>query len=246
MIGFGNSALRRAPIRRASDMGAHGGVSLPDLRGSDEGLLSGAVPGSAIAGNASGVVAGTRVATSVGWRPVEMVAPGDRVLTFDNGLQVVTHVERNLLWASDRPCPRALWPLHVPAGALGNAQPIVMLPEQSVAVESDVGEEIYGDPFTLIPAAALEGFRGIVRRAPESRIMVVTLHFADDEVVFGAAGVLYFCPSDRLATLSDLLAGGTGRYSVLSDEDARFLLGCVDLHERRNGLWPLDGAACAA
>jgi hypothetical protein len=246
MIGFRSSVAVQRSAKRASDMGSAGANPHAGRAAKIDALLADALPGHGVAGNASGVIAGTRIATSIGWRMVEMIAPGDRVLTFDNGMQEVTHVVHSLLWSSDAPCPRALWPLHVPAGVLGNAQAIVMLPEQSVVVESDVGEEIYGDPFTLIPAAALEGFRGIERRAPEVPTLVITLHFAEDEVVFASGGALFFCPSDAVASLSDLLSDGTGRYSALSEEDARFLLDCVDLHERRNGLWPFGAEVRAA
>ena len=37
----------------------------------------------------TGLVAGTRIATAMGWRAVEAIAVGDLVLTFDNGLQPV-------------------------------------------------------------------------------------------------------------------------------------------------------------
>jgi hypothetical protein len=186
-------------------------------------------------GVATGLAAGTKVATSIGWRPVEMVIPGDRVLTFDHGLQVVTSIGRGLLWAPGEACPRHLWPLAVPVGALGNAQAMLLLPEQPVVVESDVGEELYGDPFTLVPAAALAGFRGIRRIRPDAEQPVVTLHFERDQVVFASAGALFFCPSTATATLADLLSGMPGDYTVLGREDARFLLGCLKRDEREAG-----------
>jgi hypothetical protein len=201
-------------IRRAYDLGAGAG-----------GLIG--VPG----GTASGLVAGTKVATTFGWRPVEAVVPGDKVLTFDAGMQTVTQISRGELWRRDEPCPKSLWPLAVPVEALGNAQAMVLLPEQSVIIESDVGEELYGDPFTLIPAAALEGFRGIHRIEPVRGIEVVTLHFTRDQVIFGSAGALFFCPSARSLTMSDTTDGTEGEYVALGYEDACFLIGCISIDD---------------
>ncbi|MCR8723138.1 Hint domain-containing protein [Frigidibacter sp. ROC022] len=229
---FGPAKIRRndPKAKRAFDMGS-----------SFAGLITGDIPGadalcSAPSGTASGLVAGTKVATGIGWRPVEMVVAGDKVLTFDAGMQLVTHVGRGVLWSDDQLCPREFWPLHIPVGALGNAQELMVLPEQSVMVESDVGEEIYGDPFTLIPAAALEGFHGIERVRPKAGLEVITLHFASDQVVFASAGALFFCPSIADVTVSDLLHGATGNYTVLPREDANFLVGCMAVdegHDRR-------------
>ncbi|MGC9420245.1 MAG: Hint domain-containing protein, partial [Rhodovulum sp.] len=47
-----------------------------------------------VAGIASGFAAGTEIATTLGWRTVETLQPGDRVLTFDHGSQPVRAVQR--------------------------------------------------------------------------------------------------------------------------------------------------------
>lgn len=228
MLGFRNSGSAEKSIRRALDPGqSGGGIKVnPYSKGycAIAETLPDAAVGSGVAANASAMVAGTRIATAIGWRSAEMVAPGDRVLTFDNGMQEVTRIHRAALWPADRPCPHPLWPLFVPVGALGNAQPMTILPEQSVVVESDVGEELYGDPFTLIPALALDGFRGILRHEPNAPIEVVTLFFAQDEVVFAAAGALFFCPVPAVVPLTELFGEQSGRYATLSEEEARALL----------------------
>lgn len=166
----------------------------------------------------AGILAGTRVATGQGWRPAEAIAEGDEVLTFDGGLQVVRSVRRAVLWAGG--CGDvAVWPLLVPAGALGNREEMRLLPGQAVMIESDAAEEILGDPFALMPAAALEGVRGICRTRPAERIEVVTLIFDRDEIVFGNSGALFFCP-----LAADLLASafsqGEEGYEVLTFEAA--------------------------
>ena len=145
-------------------------------------------------GRASGLVAGTSVATSVGWRPVETLIAGDKVLTFDDGLQKVTRIDRALLWPESAPCPQHLWPLDVPEGALGNQTRMMLLPEQAVMLESDIAEEVLGNPFSLMYASVLDGFRKISRCEPRGPIEVVNLCFADEQVIFANIGALFHCP----------------------------------------------------
>lgn len=144
----------------------------------------------------TGIVAGTHVATTNGWRPVEAIIPGERILTFDGGLQPVLRVKRARLWSRARACPRRSWPLTVPSQALGNNTPMTLLPDQPVMLESDAAEDISGDPFALLPAEALEGFRGIARIFPEESVEIVTLYFEIEQVVFANIGARFLCPAD--------------------------------------------------
>lgn len=182
-------------------------------------------------GVAAGLVSGTRVATRMGWRPVEAIAVGDDVLTFDHGLQTVIEVRREVVWNANSTCPQHLWPLLVPAGALGNLQETYLLPEQQVLVESDAAEDYLGDPFAMLPAAALDGFRGITRQKPADMIEVVTLHFRRDEVVFANIGALFFQPKSSclVSDLSDTVAMD---YQVLPMATARDLVEMMILDDQ--------------
>lgn len=180
-------------------------------------------------GGATGVMTGLsaniNVATAMGWRPVAAIAAGDRVMTFDAGLQKVTKVTHTRLWNGEAPCPRRFWPLEVPVGLLGNREPIQVLPHQSILVESDAAELRYGDPFTLMRADTLEGFARIARVPPPADAEVVLLHFDDDQVVFTDNGALFFCPSSRDLLDSAAVSGPAPIYSVLPGDQARALAG---------------------
>lgn len=172
----------------------------------------------------SGLISGTRVATAMGWRPVETILAGDKVLTFDAGLQTVTEVSRRPFWISDEPCPRSFWPIEVPVGVLGNRDVMHLLPDQYIMVESDAAEDLYGDPFSLIPAKAMDELSNAFRVPPQEGFEVVRLHFAADQVVFGKNGSLFFCPARR----NVLDFAGPDRpedpmYAILSIDEARFL-----------------------
>lgn len=178
------------------------------------------------AGESEGIVAGTRIATGFGWRPVEAIAPGDMVMTFDHGLRPVVAVRRAQLFAGRNACPRHLMPLAVPAGALGNATPMLLLPEQSVLVESDLAEAVFGDPFALIPAAALDGYRGIARITPHQKVEIVVLQFDEDEVIYANGTGMIHCASVHGLGF-DTMMEEEGTYSVLPLDMAQAIVAAM-------------------
>lgn len=178
---------------------------------------------------ASGLVSGTRIATTMGWRAVEGLVEGDRVLTFDAGLQPILRVSRIRLWHGSDGCPSGLWPMRVPTGLLGNRTEMEVLPGQGVMVESDAAEELYGDPFALIPAQAIENKPGVERSQPREDLEVVVLQFDTEQVIFADTGALLFCPSTLDALLrADVATSNTPpAYNLLSLKDARALIGIM-------------------
>ncbi len=184
----------------------------------------------------SGLTVGTRVATHRGWRPVETITAGERVLTFDNGLRLVAGVSRGTHFAAGDALPDFAKPVNVPIGTIGNHEAMVLLPEQPVLVESDAAEAMTGDPFALVPAKALVGFRGIEGFRSLRPIEVITLHFENDELVFADGGALTLAPAMPAITPLDMIdAGGMpvpyptlrGKAAValvaaMAAEDARF------------------------
>ncbi len=198
------------------------------------------------AGVMSGLAANTQVATATGWRSVDAISVGEKVLTFDAGLQPVTKVLRLDLWASDRPCPQSFWPLEVPIGALVNRDVMRLLPNQSVMVESDTAEEIYGDPFSLIPAAALEGLSGIHRIPPPAGLEVIVLHFETEQVVFANSGALFLCPSSLDLVASAFAEAPKLQYAILPLSEARVLADDIEAEAGRVCVSnPINGMAAA-
>lgn len=171
----------------------------------------------------SGLVSTTLVATSRGWVAVGNIKPGDMVLTFDAGLQTVTQISREEPWGEAQDCPEALWPLEVPKGAFGNARPYHLLGSQNIMVESDAAEDMFGDPFSLIPSSALLGLRGIERVPPKDGTEIIQLYFSEEQVVFGEQGTLYLCPSSRDMVDVAFENASDPLYSILPPAEARIV-----------------------
>ncbi len=179
-----------------------------------------------------GLTAGTRVASNLGWRAIDALAVGDKVLTFDHGMQEITEIRRAHVWLDAPETAEALWPVVVPEGVLGNREELVLLPDQGVMVESDAAQDIHGDPFAILTALSLEGYRGIHRRQPLQRIELIAVYFADEEVIYAEGGALIHCVQ-KLARLDRFIeAGATARYHVLGGEDAEKLVDHICMEDR--------------
>ncbi|RKF16580.1 hypothetical protein D6850_03245 [Roseovarius spongiae] len=171
-----------------------------------------------------GLITGTCVASRAGWCPIEDVQVGMDILTFDAGFQQVREVNRTPLWGEDGPCPPMMRPYEVPAGVLGNRDVLYLMPDQSVLIELDAAEKLFGDPFALIPVRALDGVRGCTRVVPPQRARVTVLRFDSEQIVFANSGAMFLCPckTDLLdRALSDEEAGEV--YKILPLEAALHL-----------------------
>ena len=170
----------------------------------------------------TGLIAGTRIATTMGWRQVEAIAVGDTVLTFDNGMQTVAEVNRTTAWVDAPWTAESMWPVHIPAGALGNYVEMTVPVEQGLMIECEAALDQHGDPYVIVPALSLAGLRGITRRAPSEQIEVVTLTFEAEQVIYAEGNLLAHCPASYVL-LDVMLSGGQPAYDVLSVKDATFL-----------------------
>ncbi|MEP2716222.1 Hint domain-containing protein [Pseudophaeobacter sp.] len=177
-----------------------------------------------------GFLSGTQVASNLGWRPVEALCAGDKVLTFDHGMQTVVEMVRETVSPDDGGIDPTRCPMHVPRDALNNRVPIWLMPDQGVLMESDLIEDHQGDPFAVVPASVLDGYRGICRLNPMESLQLVTPRFEQDEVIYAEAGLLGFCPAPR-----DLLTIGVDlnedTYRVLPITEALALIEAMTMAE---------------
>lgn len=157
----------------------------------------------------SGIVAGTRVDTETGWRPVESLRRGDRLHTHDGGLQPVLRVDRSfLLPGTDATL------LRLPGGVMGACAALRLLPGQHVLI--DTGHPLPEHALALVPGAALDGVSGCARIGVDAPLEVVTPVFAEEEVIFANTGVRLVCPGrDSSAPWHRRLDAQAGRAAVL-------------------------------
>ncbi|MFC4215540.1 Hint domain-containing protein [Pseudophaeobacter arcticus] len=144
-----------------------------------------------------GFLSGTHVASNLGWRPVEALCAGDKVLTFDHGMQTVVEMVRESVQLEAGEIDPSRCPMHIPRDALNNRVPMWLMPDQGVLMESDLIEDHQGDPFAVVPASTLEGYRGICRLHPDNGLELITPRFEQDEVIYLEAGLLGYCPAPR-------------------------------------------------
>lgn len=195
----------------------------------------------------TGIIGGTFIACEHGWRPAESIMVGDRVHTFDSGLQPVVQLRRSTLWTEETTQNPALQHYLVPRHALGNRAPMRLLPEQKVLVESDSAEALFDDPFALMPIAALEGYRGITRVVPLQPTEIVVIGFAEEEIVYANGSALIHCAwlgADTAATPEELMRSGSDNvYPKLSAAALAQLVACLHREEtgamRPQAAWPV-------
>lgn len=144
----------------------------------------------------SGFVGGINVASNLGWRPVDSLSVGDKVLTFDHGMREIVDIQREVLGMTGETARRVAC-VHVPQDALVNRRDLWLMPEQGLLLESNAVSDILGDPFAILPAKALDGFRGIEMAEPPTEIEVTTLAFRHDELIYVEGGMLAYCPRPR-------------------------------------------------
>lgn len=185
-----------------------------------------------------GLVGGTCIATATGWRGVETIQAGDMVLTFDNGMQAVAAVRRTTFRTNPAQARPQTLPLVVPVGALSNRVPLVLLPEQGVMVESDAASDSMGDPFAVVPAHTLTGYRGIRADYEPRELTLVTVCFERPQVVYAEAGTLIYCPQAHV----DLLNMVKQEYKLLPLHEARFLVECMQYEDETTGVGVSDAA----
>ncbi|SNX67422.1 Hint domain-containing protein [Cereibacter ovatus] len=175
-----------------------------------------------------GIFAGTSVATPKGWRAAELIREGDAVLTMDGPPQPVRMARHSRI----RPAqwPPSLAPLHVPPGALDNRAALLLLSGQLVLLETERAETLCGEPFALVPAAALDGFRGIARMPPPDETLAVSLGFAQEQVIYAAGATLLRCaglevPEDPVQAM--LTRTAVARPPALTLEQGLHLIACL-------------------
>ena len=129
---------------------------------------------------------GTQILTGRGAVAVETLAPGDLVMTRDNGLQPLRWVGSRKLSYAELLARPEFQPVRIGAGALAGAGPdrsMLVSPQHRVLVEGARAEMYFGESEVLVPAKHLIGLAEITRALPAEGVTYIHILFDRHEIV---------------------------------------------------------------
>lgn len=123
-------------------------------------------------------VAGSRIDTADGLRPVEALEPGDLVRTKDHGMQPVR-------WIGARPVAAegAMAPIEIAANTLGRHETLRVSPQHRILVRDSLAALLFGEEEVLVAAKDLVNGRGI-RRVVGGDVTYVHVLFDRHEIIW--------------------------------------------------------------
>ncbi|MFV1493655.1 Hint domain-containing protein [Phaeobacter sp. JH18-32] len=154
------------------------------------------------------------IETERGFVQARHVKPGDKVYTLDGGAQEVTGVKHAV--------PRLTSLVHVPAGALGNDDDLMLPADQQVGLELAAVERLFDVPTAITKVVSLIGYNGISAAMPE-KMARIYLSFAEEEMIWAACGMLVHVAHENTANSAD-----DGAFRALSLAETRQILASED------------------
>ncbi len=188
---------------------------------------------------------GSLILTDRGEVAVEALSAGDRVLTRDNGYQVIRWVGRRNLGAAELALRPQFAPIRIAAGALGEGLPerdMLVSPQHRMLVTGPAAEMLFGEHEVLVAAKHLVGQPGITVDSGAEDVSYIHILFDQHEIVRAdGAWSESFQPGDMtlagmdevqraevLALFPELANGGSGSYGTarltLKPHEVRVLL----------------------
>lgn len=123
-------------------------------------------------------VAGTLIRTPDGDKPVEELAPGDLVMTYDDGPQPVRWIGRRTVEAKGK-----LAPIRIRRGTFGKHGTLLVSPQHRILVRDVLAELMFGERDVLVKARDLVN-DGSVKIMEGGEVEYVHLLFDTHQVIF--------------------------------------------------------------
>jgi hypothetical protein len=143
---------------------------------------------------------GTLIATPRGEVPVEALEVGDRVITRDNGVQVVRWAGARTLSAAELEATPAYRPVLIRQGALGHGLPerdMIVSPQHRVLISGDETLLYFDEREVLAAAKHLVGRPGIERLEARDVTYVHVMFDAHEVILSDGAWTESFQPGDH-------------------------------------------------
>ena len=139
-------------------------------------------------GLGSGFTAGTPVATTHGWKPIEDLRPDDLLLTADGDPTGIARMSRR-----DVPAKGSLAPIRLRAPYLGLSRDLFVSPDQTALMRGTEIEYAFGSDQVLVQSRFLPA-AGIAQRPTLSGLVRYYQLWADRPAIIGAAGARFEIP----------------------------------------------------
>ena len=192
----------------------------------------------AVSARRGGLVHGTKVATTSGWKPVESLTTGDLVRTLDNGFQEVRRTVRERIAVTDGETRPEHLPVLVPSRTAFNGRPVWLMPEQGMAIDQSKLDPAVSD-IAVVPARALSGMGAVTSQAPARMFDVTSLIFDHDEVAFIEGGLQAYCSAGRLRPVRK---ASQRAYHVVNEDQADILVDTIAIRGDMSALANALGA----
>lgn len=149
---------------------------------------------------------GALIETASGPRLVEVLQPGDAILTRDGSYQRLAQVLRSHVTAADLAKAPNLRPIRITQGALGQglpAQDLLVSPQHRMVVSSAIAERMIGTTEVLVAATRLTALPGIFVDETVAEVTYLHLVFGRHEIIFadGAATESLFTGPEALKSV---------------------------------------------
>jgi len=128
-------------------------------------------------------VNGSKIRTSRGDVPIEWLAPGDKILTRDNGYASLRAIRSTKVSRAAMRRNPDLIPITLPAGALGNNRPLRLSASHRVLIRNWSAELFFGTNEVLVAAGNAVGFGGITRDPCQKPVTYFHLLFDRHEII---------------------------------------------------------------
>jgi hypothetical protein len=139
---------------------------------------------------------------------IEDVSLGDKILTIDDGPQVVKWIGSRKISKDQMSRQDSLWPVRIKAGALGlnwPAKELVLSQQHRVLISSKIAKRIHEEDDVLVPAKSLAILDGVTIENPSYEIEYFHLMFDSHQLVLsnGYPTESFYVGSEALKTMTD-------------------------------------------
>ncbi|MEM9583890.1 MAG: Hint domain-containing protein [Pseudomonadota bacterium] len=124
-------------------------------------------------------VAGTMIRTEYGEQPVETLAPGSLVQTYDNGLQPIRWIGQRTVQAEG-----VMAPIDIAADTFGTHRALSVSPQHRIMIRDLKAELLFGQDEVLVAAKDLINDRTVLQRHSGQSVTYVHILFDEHQVVW--------------------------------------------------------------